>query len=76
MNSDELSIPIHLLWGLDTAIKKLRPFAAFTLIDGNITDWDDPSGSEPPTKEEIYEQMLADKNAHDDWLKRYSNLNV
>lgn len=69
-------IPIHLLWGLDTAIKKLRPFAAFTLNNGQITDWDDPSGSEPPTMEEIHAQMMADKDAYDEWIKRYSTVNV
>ena len=41
------------LYGIDVAIKKLRPGANFSLMNTEITGWEDPENREPPTKEEI-----------------------
>lgn len=63
----EPDVPFEFLYGIDTAIKKLRPGASFGLDGLNIVDWNDPNELEPPTKEEIQAQIAADKAAHDKW---------
>ena len=49
------------LWGVDVAIKKLRPYAQFQLTNSTFTEWNDPTGAEPPTWEEINEQIRQDQ---------------
>jgi hypothetical protein len=49
------------LWGVDVAIKKLRPGAKFDLHGDQITSWRDMENRIPPTREEIYIQMEKDK---------------
>ena len=49
------------VWGVDVAIKKLRPFARFEITNTTFTKWEDPTGSQPPTWEEINEQINKDK---------------
>ena len=48
------------LFGVDVAIKKLRPDAEFALYNTTFTMWDCPNGSEPPTWDEINEQIQKD----------------
>lgn len=61
--------PEEHLWGVDVAMKKLRPGAGYTLYGNEITDWNDPIGLEPPTWEEIQEQIAKDKESAQEWLK-------
>ena len=49
------------LWGVDVAIKKLRPHAQFELYNTTFTKWVDPTGTQPPTWEEINQQIQIDK---------------
>ena len=49
------------LWGVDVAIKKLRPHAQFELYNTTFTKWNDPTESQPPTWNEINEQIEKDK---------------
>lgn len=49
------------LFGVDVAIKKLRPGAEFALYNTTFTVWECPNGSGPPTWEEVMEQMEADR---------------
>lgn len=49
------------LFGVDVAIKKLRPGAEFALYNTTFTMWDCPNGTSPPTWEEVIEQMEADR---------------
>jgi hypothetical protein len=58
MKSEE---KIEFTWGTDLAIKRLRPLAKFRLENRVFTKWDDPTGSIPPTWEEINEQIEKDK---------------
>ena len=51
--------------GVEFIIKKLRPHAKFRLENTTFTKWEDPTGSEPPTWEEINEQMEKDKKIWD-----------
>jgi len=51
------------LFGVDIAIKKLRPGAEFALYNRYITHWECPNNSEPPTWEEIDAQIKADQAA-------------
>ena len=51
------------LFGVDVAIKKLRPGAEFALYNTTFTMWDCPNGSEPPTWDEINEQIQTDIKA-------------
>ena len=51
------------LFGVDVAIKKLRPGAEFALYNTTITHWECPNGSAPPSWEEIAEQIDADRAA-------------
>jgi hypothetical protein len=47
--------------GLNEVMKKIRPFVKFRLENRTFTKWDDPTGSTPPTWEEINEQIEKDK---------------
>jgi hypothetical protein len=49
------------LWGVDVAIKKLRPYANFQLEGTRFTIWDCPENSQPPNWEEIIAQVEKDK---------------
>jgi len=51
------------LFGIDIAIKKLRPGAEFALVDTTIIEWNCPNNSEAPTWDEINEQIEKDKSA-------------
>jgi hypothetical protein len=51
------------LFGVDIAIKKLRPGAEFALYNTTFTMWDCPNGTEPPTRDEINEQIQKDMEA-------------
>tara|TARA_B000000609_G_scaffold154680_2_gene144665 strand:- start:730 stop:918 length:189 start_codon:yes stop_codon:yes gene_type:complete len=51
------------LFGVDVAIKKLRPNAKFGLHNQHFIIWDCPDNSEPPTWDEIKEQIQLDKKA-------------
>jgi hypothetical protein len=62
-------IPIGILYGVEVAIKKLRPNANFQLNNMDFTIWSDPTGSTPPTWEEINEQIEKDKKNHDEYIK-------
>ena len=64
-----MDLPFELSWGVDVAIKKLRPNANFQLEGTNFTIWDDPSGSVAPTWEEVMTQLQADQQAAEEWQK-------
>ena len=51
------------LFGVDIAIKKLRPGAEFALYNTIFTMWECPNGSEPPSWDEINEQIQKDMEA-------------
>lgn len=50
-----------LVCGADTAIKALRPNAKYDLsVQGGVYEWlswEDPTGTNPPTKEEIFTEL-------------------
>ena len=64
-----MQVPYNLSWGIDVALKKLRPGAKFGLSNSTITFWEDPRGSEPPTWDEINEQIEKDKLAAEKWAE-------
>ena len=49
------------LFGVDIAIKKMRPDAKFAIMNTTIIEWDCPHGSQPPTWNEITEQIENDR---------------
>ena len=51
------------LFGVDVAIKKLRPGAEFALYNTTFMMWECPNGSEPPSWDEINEQIQKDMEA-------------
>ena len=51
------------LFGVDIAVKKLRPGAEFAIYNREIIHWECPNNSEPPTWEEINKQIEADQAA-------------
>ena len=51
------------LFGVDVAIKKLRPGVEFALMNTNIIEWNCPNNSEAPTWDEIKEQIEKDISA-------------
>lgn len=53
------------IYGIDVAIKKLRPYANFQLEGTSFTIWNDPTGTLPPTWAEVIEQYERDKEAYD-----------
>ena len=65
-----MNLPFELLWGVDVAIKKLRPNANFQLEGTRFTIWEDPNGTEPPTWDEVMEQIQQDQKQAEDWLSK------
>lgn len=63
-----MNIPYELLWGVDVAVKKLRPGAQFQLEGTRFTIWNDPEGREPPTWDEVMQQLKEDEAAANDWI--------
>ena len=61
-------VPMDLLYGVDVAIKKLRPGANFQLEGSAITLWTDPEGRPAPTWEEIQAQIESDKNIYNEHM--------
>ena len=67
-NNFIVNIPVDMLWGVDVAIKKLRPGAHFQLEGSNITQWRDvENNSQAPTWDEVTEQMEKDRLAYEEW---------
>jgi hypothetical protein len=64
-----MTLPYELLWGVDVAIKKLRPGAHFQLEGTRFTIWNCPNNSEPPAWDEVIEQLQSDQKAAEEWLK-------
>lgn len=55
--------------GVDTAIKYLRPnVKRWELYNTDITVWEDDSGAEPPTWEEIQNQIFQDVDVYNYYL--------
>ena len=69
-----MNIPVNFLWGVDVAIKKLRPGASFGLSNKTFTNWNDPLGKEPPSWEEIDKQIEKDKAEAEKWAKNQNKL--
>ena len=67
-------MPFELLYGVDIAIKKLRPGADFGLAGNNITDWNDPNDLPPPTWEEIQQQIEKDKRVVEEWKEKNKHI--
>jgi hypothetical protein len=65
-----MNLPTHLYWGVDVAIKKLRPGAIFALSNNNFIEWQDPNGLQSPTWEEILDQVKKDQLAAEKWLEQ------
>ena len=63
-----MQLPYELLWGVDVAIKRLRPQASFQLEGTRFTQWTCPNGSQAPTWEQVMEQLRADETAANKWL--------
>ena len=61
-------IPFEMLWGVDVAIKKLRPGANFQLEGTRFTQWSCPNNSQPPSWDEVMAQLTADEEAANRWL--------
>jgi hypothetical protein len=47
--------------GLNEVMKKIRPFVKFRLENRTFTKWDDPTGSQPPTWDEIINEIQKEK---------------
>ena len=68
-----MNLPFDLLWGVDVAVKKLRPGANFQLEGTRFTQWSCPNGSEPPTWDEVMEQLQRDQEAAEAWQKQQNS---
>jgi len=66
-----MNLPYELLYGVDVAIKKLRPGANFQLEGARFTGWTCPNNSQPPTWEEVMSQLQADQKAAEEWLEAH-----
>ena len=68
-----MDLPYELLWGVDVAIKKLRPTANFQLEGTQFTQWSDPAGTTAPTWDEVMAQMKTDEEAANKWIAENAN---
>jgi hypothetical protein len=64
-----MNIPYELLFGVDVAVKKLRPNANFQLEGTRFTSWSCPNNSQPPEWSEVVAQLEADQQAYQEWQK-------
>jgi len=72
-----MNLPYELLYGVDVAIKKLRPYADFQLEGTTFTQWRDYTGSQPPTWDEVMAQFEEDLKRYEEWVKSHNvNLGV
>jgi hypothetical protein len=62
-----MNLPYELVWGVDVAIKKLRPDASFQLEGTTFTNWMCPNNTNPPTWDEVMSQLQADQRAAEEW---------
>lgn len=62
-----MNVPFELLFGVDVAIKKLRPDANFQLEGTRFTQWSCPNNSQPPEWSEVMAQLEADRQAYEEW---------
>lgn len=65
---DYSKLPLELMFGIDVAIKKLRPNAELVIEGTNIRDYFDPTGLPEITWQDIMDQIMKDKAAADAWL--------
>ena len=54
--------------GVDTAIQTLRPGARWDLSNTTFVGWEDDEGREPPTWEEIQEEVVREVNIYNYYL--------
>ena len=64
-----MQVPYELLFGVDVAVKKLRPGANFQLEGTRFTQWQCPNNSSPPAWDEVMAQLQADQKAAEEWQK-------
>ena len=62
-----MQVPLELLFGVDVAVKKLRPGANFQLEGTNFTSWSCPNNSQPPSWAEVMAQLESDRQAYELW---------
>jgi hypothetical protein len=62
-------IPYELLFGVDIAVKKLRPNANFQLEGTNFTQWSCPDNTQPPAWDEVMAQLAVDQQAYEEWKR-------
>ena len=62
-----MQVPYELLFGVDVAVRKLRPGANFQLEGTRFTQWSCPDNSQPPSWDEVVAQLELDKQAYEDW---------
>jgi hypothetical protein len=62
-----MNIPYELLFGVDVAVKKLRPGANFQLEGTRFTQWSCPNNTEPPDWAEVMAQLESDQKAYELW---------
>lgn len=63
-----INLPYELLWGVDVAIKKLRPNARFEIQGSIITKYESDDGLPQPEWHEIHDLMEEDRKAAEAWL--------
>jgi hypothetical protein len=64
-----MQVPYELLFGVDVAVKRLRPGANFQLEGTRFTQWTCPNNSSPPAWDEVMAQLQADQKAAEEWQK-------
>ena len=56
-----MSLLPPIMYGVDVALSRIRPHATYQLEGRKFTIWNDPTGSKPPTWDEIYAQITKDQ---------------
>lgn len=66
-------LPMEYQYGLDIAMKKLRPNAKFCLMGTYFSEYFDPDGLPEPTWQDIMDQIEKDKIAAEKWMLEQSS---
>lgn len=64
-----MQVPLQYFYGVDIAIKKLRPNATYEINNNVFTKWNCPDSVSAPSWEEINTQVEQDKAEYERYVK-------
>jgi hypothetical protein len=71
---NDFNLPDEYKFSEEIAVKKLRPFMVSYKIEGQaFTEWEDSTGRNAPTVNEVYDQLGQDMARAETWYQAQLN---